>query len=315
MRPSKASRSAAALTVLAVAVLLGATPRLAHSMGLSTYGTGQPGWAYSVDVQCPYLALAWADLQPARHEYRFTSTCLFAEKGGGWKEGVVAVTIQALWKGGEKRAWEKVLVSGDWTGHIDTEWSCPSDPFVAAVACARKALSTNLHPAVADRPAPFAANGTTPAKAAQADAAGDAAKKAKLEAAASLLKGIMPYAKIDSPQQGKTYVGGLAIKVRPQNISKSQWFAQCCEVELARSSSTGQEPSGPWAPAIVYADRNDVLTPSGWIIADGALEAGWWRVRARGCCLTDPKTGVGTHWPWSPWREFRVLLKIKPIKP
>ncbi len=314
MRPSKVGRFAAALTWLALAATLGAGPRLAYPVGFPRYGPGWPEWAYTVEVQCPYLALAWADLQPDRREYRFTSTCIVAEKGGSWKEGVVAVTIEALWKGSAKRAKEKVLVSGDWTGHIDTQWSCPSDPFVAAVGCTREAFSTNLHPAVAYwfTSTPSAANGTTPAKAAQADAAGDAAKKAKLEAAASLAKGIIPFAKIESPEQGKTYAGGLVIKVRPQNVPKGQWFAQCCEVELARNPSTGPSPSGSWAPAIVYADRNDVLTPFGWAIPAGSLESGWWRVRARGCCLTNPKTGLGTHWPWSPWREFRVLLRMGP---
>lgn len=315
MRLSKSGRFAAAMTWLALAATLGAVPHLAHPFGLSTYGTGWHGWAYTVEVGCPYLALAWADLQPNRHEYGFTSTCIVAEKGGSWKEGVVSVTIDALWKGSEKRALEKVLVSGDWTGHIDTQWSCPSDPFVAAVGCTREALSTNLHPAVANRSTPFAANGTTPAKAAQVDTAGDAAKKAKLNAAASLAKGIIPFAKIESPEQGKTYTGGLVIKVRPQNVPHGQWFAQCCEVELARSPGADSSPSGPWAQSIAYGDRNDVLTPYGWIIAAGGLEPGWWRVRARGCCLTNPKTGLGTHWPWSPWREFRVLPLIVPKLP
>jgi hypothetical protein len=62
----------------------------------------------------------------------------------------------------------------------------------------------------------------------------------------------------------------------------------------------------------VYGDRNDVVTPYGWTIQPGGLGPGWWRVRARGCCLTDADTGLGTYWPWSPWREFRVLLPLNP---
>jgi len=84
MRRFNVGPFAAALTWLALTAAFMAGPRLAYPVGFPTYGPGPPGWAYTVETQCLYLALTWADLQPDRHQYRFTSTCLVAEKGGGW---------------------------------------------------------------------------------------------------------------------------------------------------------------------------------------------------------------------------------------